>query len=65
MSNSLDGIDWVIVGSRTQPVRHPERIWVDEIISAADKVGIPVFIKSPLAEYYGIQRQEFPRLEWK
>ena len=54
------GINWIILGSRTQPVKHPPREWVDEIISAADNAGIPVFVKSPLAEYMGINRKEFP-----
>lgn len=34
---------------------------VDEIIAAANKAGIPVFVKEPLASHYGIQRQEFPK----
>ena len=53
-------VDWVIIGSQTQPTRHPQRAWVDEIITAADKANIPVFIKEPLASHYGIFREEFP-----
>ena len=58
---NLQGIDWVILGSRTAPVRHPKPEWVREIIAAADKAGIPVFVKSPLSDFMGIQRQEFPK----
>ncbi len=56
-----DAIDWLILGSRTQPVKHPPREWVDEIIDACDEVKIPVFIKDPLATHYNIQRKESPR----
>lgn len=53
-------IDWIIIGSRTQPVQHPPREWVDEITIEADKSFIPVFIKEPMASHFNIQRQEFP-----
>jgi len=58
------GINWVIIGSQTQPTRHPQREWVDEIISACDKASIPLFIKEPLASHIGIQRQEFPSMDY-
>ncbi len=54
------GINWLIIGSRTQPVRHPEKAWVDEIIDAADKASIPVFVKEPMASHFNIHRQEYP-----
>ena len=57
------GVNWAIIGCQT-PISAktlPKREWVDEIITAADKANIPVFVKEPMAEYYGIQRQEFPR----
>jgi len=57
----LRWIDWVIIGSQTQPVKHPERAWVEEIILAADKAGLPVFVKAPLSEHLGIQRKEIPK----
>jgi len=57
---SYDPLGWIIIGSRTQPTRHPPREWVDEIIAAADHTNAPVFIKEPMASYYNIQRQEFP-----
>ncbi len=58
---SLFGINWVIIGSRTQPVRHPPREWVDEIMGAADKVGTPIFVKEPMASHFNIHRQEYPK----
>ena len=54
-------IDWLILGSRTQPIRHPPREWVEELIEAADIAKVKVFIKEPLASHYNIQRQEFPK----
>lgn len=55
-------LDWLIIGSQTQPVKHPQREWVDEIINATDKARIPVFVKEPMASYFEIKRQEFPDL---
>jgi len=58
---NLDGINWLIIGSQTQPVRHPEKEWCREIIKAADKAGVAVFVKEPLVTHIGIKRQEFPK----
>lgn len=55
-----DFFDWCILGSRTQPTKHPPLELVNETISTMDKAHIPVFIKEPLASHIGIQRQEFP-----
>ncbi len=60
---SLSSINWVIIGSRTQPTRHPPKEWIDEIITASDKANIPIFIKEPLASHIGIHRQGFPGVE--
>ena len=54
------GINWLIIGSQTQPVKHPRPEGVREIICAADQARIPVFVKEPLASYMNIQRREFP-----
>lgn len=54
------GINWLILGSRTQPTQHPSREWVEEIITAADKAKIPVFVKEPMASHFNIHRQEWP-----
>lgn len=55
-----NNINWLIIGSRTQPTRHPKPEWVNEIIEAADTARIPVFVKEPLASFMNIHRQEFP-----
>ena len=38
-------IDWVIIGSQTKPYKPPKIEWVQEIVQACDKAGIPVFLK--------------------
>jgi len=56
----LSEMDWLIIGSQTQPTRHPRRECVERILSGAEEANIPVFIKEPLASHIGIQRQEYP-----
>jgi len=43
-------INWVIIGSQTQPYKPPKIEWVREIIEACDKAGIPVFLKNNLRD---------------
>jgi protein gp37 len=42
------GINWLIIGAQTNPYKPPEIEWVREIVAAADKAGIPVFLKDNL-----------------
>ena len=42
------GIDWVIIGAQSKPAVYPEEEWVEEIVEAADKAGIKVFLKNNL-----------------
>ena len=44
----LDFIDWLIIGAQTKPYKPPKIEWVKEIVEAADKAGIPVFLKDNL-----------------
>ncbi len=69
------GISWAIIGQIT-PVRKatmPKIEWIKEIVEAADKAGVPVFLKNNLRELLccgatpwawqtnsGMLRQEFP-----
>ena len=56
-------VKWVIIGCQT-PVSEKtmcKREWVNEIIEAADKAKIPVFIKPPLSDIMNLHRQEFPK----
>lgn len=42
------GVNWVIIGAQTKPYKPPKIEWVREIVEAADRVGIPVFLKDNL-----------------
>lgn len=43
-------IKWVIIGAQSKPTVMPKIEWVREIVEAADKAGIPVFLKNNLAD---------------
>jgi len=48
------GINWLIIGAQTKPYKPPEIAWVREIVEAADKAGVRVFLKDnlkPIIEY--------------
>jgi len=46
---SMKGVvDWVIIGAQTKPYKPPRIKWVQETVVAADKAGIPVFLKDNL-----------------
>ena len=63
----LSAIDWVIIGAQTKPTVMPKLEWVKEIVDAADRAGIPVFMKDSLStpSFVAMQgltwRREFPR----
>ena len=42
------GINWLIIGAQTNPYKPPEFSWVQEIVEAADKAGVKVFLKDNL-----------------
>ena len=42
------GIKWLIIGAQTNPTVMPKIEWVEEIVEAADKTNIPVFLKDSL-----------------
>ena len=42
------GLDWVIIGAQTKPYKPPKIEWIEEIVRACDKAGIPVFLKDNL-----------------
>ena len=45
--NSSD-VKWVIIGAQTSPYIAPEVEWVKGIVGAADRAGIPVFLKNSM-----------------
>jgi len=54
-----DHLSWIIIGAQTNPNVQPKRVWVQEILNAADDAGIPVLMKHNL-EWPGKRRFEFP-----
>ena len=52
------GISWVILGSQTKPYKPPQIEWVKEIVEAAGKAGIPVFLKDNLKPLIGASSDE-------
>jgi len=44
----INAFQWVIIGAQTKPYKPPKIEWVEEIIRACDKAGIPVFLKDNL-----------------
>jgi len=53
------GIDWLIIGAQTNPLRLPDSQWVADIAGAAVYAGIPIFIKNNMKAPTPIQC--FPR----
>lgn len=55
-------LDWLIIGAQTKPLVLPKREWVEEIVAAADKAGVKVFLKNNLKPLFpeGL-RQELPQ----
>ena len=62
-----DAINWVIIGAQTKPTVFPKIEWVQEIVEACDKVGVPVFLKNnlkPLIESSGFLNAGWAAREW-
>ena len=53
-----DCINWLIIGAQTRPYRPPQIEWVQEIVEAADRAGIPVFLKDNLLELVNYESPE-------
>jgi protein gp37 len=65
LQNTLPAIDWLIIGAQTKPYKPPQIEWVQEIVKAADKADIPVFLKDnliPLLQQNNHNIYSFP--EW-
>ena len=66
MPNKLGeaGISWVIIGSQTRPYKPPQIEWVREIVEAADKAGVKVFLKNNLRPllHHGADEDVYPLL---
>jgi len=54
----LSGLDWIIIGAQTNPLKLPEPGWVQSLIDQARERNIPVFLKDNLS--WPEKIQEFP-----
>lgn len=50
------GISWVILGAQTKPTIHPKLEDMENILSAAYKADIPVFLKDNLPKTLPVSR---------
>ena len=48
LKNTLPAIQWLVIGAQTHPNVYPKIEWVREIVEAADKTGVKVFLKNNL-----------------
>lgn len=57
-------VKWVIIGAETGRRKNkvvPERKWIEDIVKECEKTGVPLFMKSSLADIWGEPLiQEFP-----
>lgn len=62
------GVNWVIIGAQTNPLKLPSMDWVREIMQACNVLNIPIFIKDNILDYCQGElrllemRQEMPKL---
>jgi len=60
----LEGIDWVIIGAQTNPLKIPEEEWIRRIVVYCSERNIPIFTKNNLFEGSGgwsKKIQDFPK----
>jgi len=55
-------LDWVIIGTQTKPYKPPKIEWVEEIVRACDKAGIPVFLKENLRSMFAKENNVNPNM---
>jgi len=58
--DDLDFIDWIIIGAQTNPLKLPEKEWVEEILDYCRRQTKSVFMKDNLGKKYRKLIQEFP-----
>jgi protein gp37 len=62
LQNTLPAIQWIVIGAQSHPNVMPKIEWVREIVEAADKAGIPVWLKNnlhPLMKYKSLSESSF------
>lgn len=65
LHNCFKKLNWIILGSQTNPYRPPRREWVETIIKKTEEHDIPIFCKNNLipilGENYIKNNQNFPK----
>lgn len=57
---NLSGIEWIIIGARTNPLVLPDESWIHHLINQAREAGTAVFMKNSLQSLSIPMIQEFP-----
>ena len=58
----LCGIDWVIIGAQTNPLKLPEEEWIERIIDMAREADAAVFVKNNIIRNYRTwYPQDYPK----
>jgi protein gp37 len=54
---SLNGIDWIIIGAQTNPLKLPEKEWVTNLMVLAEESDTKVFLKKSLDSMFAKTRE--------
>lgn len=52
LSRLFKVINWMVIGTQTKPFVLPEVRWVEEIMQAADKARVPVYVKGKMWKHF-------------
>ena len=55
-----DYVDWLIIGAQTKPYKPPQTEWIGEIVEAAGKAGIAIFLKDNLEPLWTLGNSREP-----
>lgn len=64
MDFTMYDINWVVIGAQTKPDKFPEIEWVREIVEAADRAGVKVFLKDNLKPLFKANHRWDIDLSW-
>ena len=65
MLMQMASINWLIIGAQTRPYKPPKIEWVKELVEAADRAGIPVFLKDNLRPLFEKPFVTYPYWAWR
>jgi protein gp37 len=66
-NDTLEKLDWIIIGQQTNPNKSPEKEWVDDLVNSVKVHKIPVFMKDNIKHMIPDNEfiQEFPVVQWE